>query len=64
MKISNKLRKHILNTVTQAFTEIITKYDCYNSPPEMWQGYQRERWDELSALADLIQNKLDKILCK
>ncbi len=62
MKVSNKTRKRILNAVTEAFSEIVTQWPCFDSPPEMWQTEERERWDELSSLADLAQKKLDKIM--
>jgi hypothetical protein len=62
MKVSNKARKRILSAVTEAFTEIVAQWPCYDSPPETWQEHERDRWDELSTFADLVHKVLEGIL--
>lgn len=62
IKVSNKSKKRILDTPMQAFCDIVGKFECYDSPPEMWTTDEKERWDLLQEFEILISNKLISII--
>jgi hypothetical protein len=62
IKISEKSKKRIMEAVSSAFTEIVSQYECYNDPPEMWSKDERDFWDVFQETQNIINRNLKSII--
>lgn len=66
MKISNKLRKAILDEISAVMLEEtdIQCGDFIEHGPDMWMDFQKEKFDRLTELGYKLEKRVDaKILC-
>jgi hypothetical protein len=64
MKISDKKKKEILSSIRRAFTDKVSGYECFDSPPSTWLDFEVELWDNLDqVISDAIYN-VEQVLNK
>ena len=61
MRISNKNKRKLLETVDDAFLANIKDYypDILDNPPEVWNDEERDYFDRVSELITKIQNAME-----
>lgn len=61
MKISNKLRKAILNEISAVMLEEQDEQcrDFIEFAPDMWMDFQKERFDHLTILNIKLEKRID-----
>jgi hypothetical protein len=62
IKMSEKSKKRIIEAVSSAFTETVSQYECYDGPPETWTQDEREFWDVLQEMQNIINRNLKTII--
>ncbi len=65
MKISNKLRKQILNGMSDAVRAMLDEHcpSHKDGPPDTWPDDEKKLWDVINEVEMRAARKIDAILC-